>query len=327
MAGTDLTEIQAAQSVKIIGSDATGLETNPVDATTKGLKVDVQAQANMSDVAGTGTITALAQTVAVVTNGASTAVFNITGTWVATLLFEGLDGNGLWVGCLGTTIGNGSPTSSTGTNSAVAIPCGGFSQVRVRCSAYVSGTATVNVNAGSGIQAIQIFNLTPAGLQATVRAQDGSGNALTSTSLGGKQRLDVGTASEGVDGATAPTNSMQVGGKDPSGNLQSLNTDAAGNIFVSDKVPTTPSAPATATVAATSGSAVSANASRKGLIIQNLSANTVSLNVVGGAAVLNSGITLFPGGTWNMDQYSFTTSAIFAIASAAGSVISIQEFS
>lgn len=36
----DLTEIQAALPMKIIGTDATGLETNPVNATANGLKVD-----------------------------------------------------------------------------------------------------------------------------------------------------------------------------------------------------------------------------------------------------------------------------------------------
>lgn len=37
---------------------------------------------------------------------------------------------------------------------------------------------------------------------------------------------------EGADGATAPTNTLQVGGKDGSGNLQTFLTDASGNLSV-----------------------------------------------------------------------------------------------
>lgn len=85
-------------------------------------------------------------------------------------------------------------------------------------------------------------------------------------------------------------------------------------------------APQTATIVATSGAAVAANAARKGLIIRNVSINKISLGLDGNAAVLNSGITLYPGDAWNMDSYDFTVGAIAAIASAAGSVISIQEF-
>lgn len=39
----DLTDIQAAQAIKIIGADSSGVETNPVDATVNGLKVDGSA--------------------------------------------------------------------------------------------------------------------------------------------------------------------------------------------------------------------------------------------------------------------------------------------
>lgn len=108
---------------------------------------------------------------------------------------------------------------------------------------------------------------------------------------------------------------------------QPFNQDGSADIFASSKIPLTPASPTAATVAATSGSALAANSNRKGLIMINTSINTISLNIVGGAAVLNSGITLYPGGVWYMDEYSFTTSAIFAIASAASSNLSIQELS
>lgn len=57
----DLSEAQAALQVKIIGSDATGTETNEVNATVNGLQVDIQASvlptgASTSNLQTTGNI-------------------------------------------------------------------------------------------------------------------------------------------------------------------------------------------------------------------------------------------------------------------------------
>lgn len=88
----------------------------------------------------------------------------------------------------------------------------------------------------------------------------------------------------------------------------------------------TASSPTAATVAATSGSAIGANSNRRGLVLINTSPNYISLGF-GAAAVLDSGITLNPnGGTYVMDEFTFTTSAVNAIASSAGSNLAIQEF-
>ena len=94
---------------------------------------------------------------------------------------------------------------------------------------------------------------------------------------------------------------------------------------VSSKVPLTASSPTAATVGTSSGSAVASNANRKGLVLTNTSNNTISFGI-GAAAVLNSGITLVPGGTWVMDEYTFSTGTINAIASAVSSNLAIQEF-
>lgn len=81
-----------------------------------------------------------------------------------------------------------------------------------------------------------------------------------------------------------------------------------------------------ATVGVVSGQVVPANPARTSLRLVNTSSNRISLGL-GAAAVLDSGLTLMPGGgVWNMDQFDFTTAAIFAIAAGAGSNLSIQEF-
>lgn len=95
------------------------------------------------------------------------------------------------------------------------------------------------------------------------------------------------------------------------------------------RTPQFPTVPTAASVGVTSASIVSANPSRTGLILTNTSNNIVSLALGPSAtsAVLYSGITLSPFGCFTMDSNSFTTGAIYAIASSAGSNLAIQEFS
>lgn len=91
------------------------------------------------------------------------------------------------------------------------------------------------------------------------------------------------------------------------------------------KTSLTGSAPAAVSVGIASAEAVAANANRKGLLLVNTSANYISL-AFGAAAVLYSGITLNPsGGAFWMDEYSFTTAQVRAIASGAASNMAVQE--
>lgn len=88
----------------------------------------------------------------------------------------------------------------------------------------------------------------------------------------------------------------------------------------------TPLAPATATAGLASGNILAANANRRGLVISNTSANRIFLAFGSNNAVLNKGIYLSPGGVWEMESSTFTTQAVNAIASGAGSTVSIQEY-
>jgi|SRR6185295_6711281 len=94
---------------------------------------------------------------------------------------------------------------------------------------------------------------------------------------------------------------------------------------VSSKVPLTASAPTVASVGTGSAQAVGANVNRKGLVLTNLSTNNISFGI-GAAAVLGSGITLIPGGVWEMDEGTFNLAQINAIAGGASSNLAIQEF-
>jgi hypothetical protein len=94
---------------------------------------------------------------------------------------------------------------------------------------------------------------------------------------------------------------------------------------ISTKTDLTPASPAATSVGVASAQAVAANATRKGLDLINVSNARISLGF-GAAAVLDSGVTLYPGGSFSMDDYSFDLGAVNAIASAAASPLAIQEY-
>lgn len=95
---------------------------------------------------------------------------------------------------------------------------------------------------------------------------------------------------------------------------------------VSTKTPLTALTPTFATVGVTSSQVLASNTSRKGCVLINNSSNTISFGIGASPAVLGSGITLTPNGVWDMSEYDYVTSAINAIASVAGSNLTIQEF-
>jgi hypothetical protein len=105
----------------------------------------------------------------------------------------------------------------------------------------------------------------------------------------------------------------------------SFQATQSGTWIITTKNALTSNSPTAVSVGVTSSQILAANANRKGLILVNTSSANISLGL-GTTAVLNSGITLYPGGAFNMDEYCFTTAAINAIASVAASNIGIQEW-
>lgn len=111
---------------------------------------------------------------------------------------------------------------------------------------------------------------------------------------------------------------------DASGSIVAL--DGATITALQAKNALTGAAPTFVTVGVASGAVVASNAARKGLILVNSSLASISLGLDGNPAVLNSGITLNArGGVWVMDEYTFTTGAIAAIASLGASNLTVQE--
>lgn len=125
------------------------------------------------NVVASGTFTASAQTLAIATNGAGYVTFTcLAGAYVGTTIVEATTDGTNW-----TTIklygydGSAIATSSNVWQGGVA--CAGYQQVRLRCTAYTSGTQTIqasrnlfgtgstNVNANLIVNGVQVTIVTP----------------------------------------------------------------------------------------------------------------------------------------------------------------------
>lgn len=113
--------------------------------------------ATSTDRTGSGTIAALNATVAATTNGCSTVQFTVGSLGTAQLTIEGFDGTN-WNTLEGDQDATDTVESIVTQSGLVTVPCGGFSQVRLRASTYSSGTVTVSWNAGAGLALVEIFN-------------------------------------------------------------------------------------------------------------------------------------------------------------------------
>ena len=114
--------------------------------------------------------------------------------------------------------------------------------------------------------------------------------------------------------------------REPSGAILTKQGTAGTEAWpITSKSSLTASAPAAAAVGIASAQVVAANANRKGLILVNTSAVNISLGFAQ-TAVLNSGVTLTPNGSFSMGEYSFSTGAVNAIAAAPASNLAIQEY-
>lgn len=112
------------------------------------------------------------------------------------------------------------------------------------------------------------------------------------------------------------------------GQYNPLQLDASGNLKVNVAGPLqTGNAPTFATVGVTSATALAANTSRSAVVLTNTSGNTIYLAFGANAAVVGSGIVLYPyGGSLQLNVEDNVQQAIQAIASAASSNLAIQEF-
>lgn len=179
----------------------------------------------------------------------------------------------------------------------------------------------VNLSTGTGTGGTGIPRVTVSNDSNILATQSGTWNI---NNVSGTISLPTGASTSALQTTISGQLPATLGAKTTANSL-AVNIASDQVISVNAKQPITANSPSSVTVGVTSVVFLAANASRKGLTIMNTSAATVSFGW-GVAAVLTSGITLLPGGTFNMDEFSYSVAAINAISSAAGAVVSLQEF-
>ena len=263
------------------------------------------------DSSTTGTLGALNAILNLPINNVSSVYALISGTWVGTIQFQGSVNGSTFVPLEAVQGGPTNAYSTTGftTNGGVRIAFpAGFTSIQAVMTAYTSGTATVIINSSAAPASLEVVQFNAANLNASI-----VGNIASGTADSGN-----GVKTSAVYNSTLPTFT--------NGQRADSQSDVNGAQLVSTKVPKTYSAPQTASVGTTSTLILAANANRKGLYLSNTTATQqISFGFNGNAAAYQYGLTLFPGEKFWMDEYSFSTGAIYAITSGSTTYIGIQE--
>lgn len=97
---------------------------------------------------GTACVTAPAACATFDVNTSTSVALDVSGTWSATLTFEGTTNGGSWRSILVTNTNTGAKATTTTAAGTFAIPNSGFIQVRARATAYASGMAIVTATRG-----------------------------------------------------------------------------------------------------------------------------------------------------------------------------------
>lgn len=126
------------------------------DQTTLNAVVAAHSGQPLSGQAVTSSITGSGQNVAFTPVGSANVGIQITGTWVATLVFEGTIDGSNWFSIPVVTVGDIATSASTTINGQWRVPSSGFNQIRVRSSLYTSGSASITFQAtGSGAAVVR----------------------------------------------------------------------------------------------------------------------------------------------------------------------------
>lgn len=179
-----------AQVMKLaISTDGSGTLI-PADATNG---IDVDPTRHPPVVTGTGNLTASSQAVTLTLNGEAAVVFQLTGTWTATVTFEASNDNSNWSSIYVYRAGDNaiSQTVTNSTNNDLyRCTTAGFGYVRARCSAYTSGTIAITAIASARTSGVFInFPLPPGTSKIGTVALENTNATVNSTSSDGGTAL------------------------------------------------------------------------------------------------------------------------------------------
>lgn len=191
-----------------------------------------------------------------------------------------------------------------------------LNQIIEGLSGVTAGTSTINVNLDAiealltTLQADVADGIIVSSGTANTNLRDGAGNAIESTSIGGKRRLDVNLSSAGTTGSAVPTTANLYAGTDGT-NLRAVSVDTTGRVNVNQVRGTTTIG--TLTAGTTNGTLFAANSTRNYLLVQCTS-GTVFIDTNGTANTAN-GIQLTSGQGITFEGSFIPTGAIAAITS------------
>lgn len=140
--------------------------------------------------------------------------------------------------------------------------------------------------------------------------RDGSGNSITSTTIGTNRRLDVNLSSAGTTGSAVPTTANLYAGTDGT-NLRAVSVDSSGRVNINQVRGTTTIG--TLTAGTTNGTLFATNSTRNYLLVQCTS-GTAFIDTNGTASTAN-GIQLTSGQGITFEGSFIPTGAIAAITS------------
>lgn len=218
-------------------------------------------------------------------------------------------------------------------------------------SLTLQGTASINVDvSGSGfVGNIQVEEVLPSGGRILGVFALNTSTVASSITANGNYRVvglptsstitvifsayTSGSATINIYGSTAPYIVQPYSAQAANVLVTSYVNDGSGNsissqsnaLNVNTKTSLVYSAPITATVNTTSTLILAANSARLGLILSNTSSQQISFGFSGNAAAYQYGLTLYPGEKFQMDEYTFSTGAIYAVTTGATTYIGIQE--
>ncbi|NBW20104.1 MAG: hypothetical protein EBR82_70250 [Caulobacteraceae bacterium] len=191
-----------------------------------------------------------------------------------------------------------------------------LNQIIEGLAGVTSGTSTINVNLDAiealltTLQADIADGIIVSSGTANTNLRDGSGNAITSSTVGTTRRLDVNLSSAGTTGSSTPTIANLYAGTDGT-SLRPISTDVNGRVNVNQVRGTTTIG--TLTAGTTNGTLFATNSTRNYLLVQCTS-GTAFIDTNGTASTAN-GIQLTSGQGITFEGSFIPTGAIAAITS------------
>lgn len=142
------------------GTTTTVSQDTVTPANSKPLPVSVLY--NSPDEVVSGTITT-SSTVQIDTTGLSAFAFQVTGTWVGTIVIEGTIDGANWVPTSYVSLASGSTSASFTANTIGQGNCTGLLAIRLRGATLSSGSAIVSFRATTGVASVMLDNPLPIG--------------------------------------------------------------------------------------------------------------------------------------------------------------------